>query len=155
MKCGINKTHGHAARFGLTAFTLAEVLMAMVMMAIVIPVAVHALRIATLAGEVSQRKTIAARIGERLINENIIGTQNGVAAQNGTETAGPYEFHYVIKDEPWAPLAASGVISSPNGVNQSVVSSSTIHQISADVSFSAQDKTFTVHLSTLHNTSQQ
>jgi type II secretory pathway pseudopilin PulG len=155
MKCAINRTHGRAGRFRSSAFTLAEVLMAMVMMAIVIPVAVHALRIATLAGEVSQRKTIAARVGERLLNENIIGTQTTVAAQNGTEVVGPYEFHYVIKDEPWAPLAASGVVTSPNGVNQSVVSSATIHQISADVSFAAQDKTFTVHLSTLHNTSQQ
>jgi prepilin-type N-terminal cleavage/methylation domain-containing protein len=136
-------------------FTLAEVLAAMALMAIVIPVAVHALRLATLAGELSQRKAIAARIGERLLNETILNAQNGAPSQNGTEQVGPYDFQYVIKDEPWSALANSTVATSPTGVNQSVVNSSTIHQLTADISFAAQGKQFTVHLSTLHNTTAQ
>ena len=42
-------------------FTLAEVLAALVFMAIVIPAAVHGLRLAGMAGEVAQRKTVAVR----------------------------------------------------------------------------------------------
>lgn len=137
-----------------SAFTLAEVLAALALMAIVIPVAVHAFRIASLAGEVSQRKAIAARLGERLLNETIFGGSTSVAQQNGVEMVGPYEFHYAVKDEPWAALASAPVLNSPNGVNQSVVNQSTIHQLSADVSFNAQDKSFSVHLSTLYNTQQ-
>src|SRR5436190_13357159 len=51
------------------AFTLAEVLAALAFMAIVIPVAVNGLRVANLAGQVGQRKAVAARIAERVLNE--------------------------------------------------------------------------------------
>ncbi len=51
------------------AFTLIEVLAAMLFMAIVIPVAMQGLRIAALAGEVGQRKIVAARIANKLLNE--------------------------------------------------------------------------------------
>ena len=46
-----------------SAFTLAEVLAAMLFLAIVIPAAVEALHVASLAGEVAARKGAAARIG--------------------------------------------------------------------------------------------
>ena len=47
----------------ISAFTLAEVLAAMLFLAIVIPAAVEALHVASLAGEVAARKGAAARIG--------------------------------------------------------------------------------------------
>ena len=50
-------------------FTLAEVLAALVFMAIVVPVAVEGLRVANLAGQVGQRKTVAARVADRVLNE--------------------------------------------------------------------------------------
>ena len=66
------------------AFTLAEVLAALAFMAIVIPVAVEGLRIANLAGEVGQRKAVAARIADRVLNDWIIGSRMQGAAQSGT-----------------------------------------------------------------------
>ena len=48
------------------AFTLAEVLAALLFMAIVIPVALEGLRIASLAGQVGERKAAAARVAERV-----------------------------------------------------------------------------------------
>src|SRR5689334_15182452 len=73
-------------------FTLAEVLAALALMAIVIPVAVHGMRVASLAGVVAQRKALAARIGERLLNETVVTRQWNQSVQNGTEQAGPYQF---------------------------------------------------------------
>src|SRR5436190_9997237 len=65
-------------------FTLAEVMAALVFMAIVIPVALSALRIAARAGEVAARKSEAALVAERILNENIVTTNWDKAVQNGT-----------------------------------------------------------------------
>ena len=48
-----------AVRRARAAFTLVEVLAALTLMAIVIPVAVDAMRLANLAGQVGQRKAVA------------------------------------------------------------------------------------------------
>ncbi len=66
-------------------FTLAEVLAAMAFMAIVIPVAVRGLQIANRAGVLAQRKAIAARVGERVINEIVVARQWSQGTQSGTE----------------------------------------------------------------------
>src|SRR5437899_934923 len=56
------------------AFTLAEVLAALLFMAIVIPVALEGMHVASRAGSVAVRKREAARVAERLLNESIITT---------------------------------------------------------------------------------
>src|SRR6478735_6417980 len=53
-------------------FTLAEVLAALLFMAIVIPVAVQGLRIASRAGSLSERKAIAARLADSKLNELVV-----------------------------------------------------------------------------------
>jgi type II secretory pathway pseudopilin PulG len=71
------------------AFTLIEVLVATLFMVIVIPVALGGMRVASLAGESAQRKLVAARIANRVINELrvenqlLIGGQRGVVLENG------------------------------------------------------------------------
>jgi prepilin-type N-terminal cleavage/methylation domain-containing protein len=137
-------------------FTLAEVLAALALMAIIIPVAVHGLRVANLAGVVAQRKSLATRIGERLLNEAVVTRQWNQSVQNGTEQAGPYQFRWTMRNEPWNQLALSQTtMGGQNGVNQGVVNQNTLHLLSVDVAFAAQDRDFSVHLSTLVNTSQQ
>src|SRR5947209_2381405 len=84
------------------AFTLAEVLAALAFMAIVIPVAVEGLRIANLAGEVGQRKAVAARIAERVLNEWIIGSRTQGTAQSGTIQEGTVQFRWSIRSETWS-----------------------------------------------------
>jgi prepilin-type N-terminal cleavage/methylation domain-containing protein len=134
-------------------FTLVEVLVALLLIAIVVPVTAQGLRLATLAGEISQRKAIAAHIGERVLNEAIV-TGQGQSAQSGTEKAGPYEFRWTIHNEAWSPPATSSSLNSPNGINQNVVNANTIQQLSVEVKFVAQGKDHSVRLSTLVNTSQ-
>ena len=54
------------------AFTFAEILVAMVFVAIVIPVAVEGVLIANRAGTVAERKRVAARLADRLLAELVL-----------------------------------------------------------------------------------
>src|SRR5215469_14289664 len=69
VSCHLSRVTCHAS-----AFTLAEVLAAMLFLAIVIPAALEALHVAGLAGEVAARKGAAARLADRLLNESIVTT---------------------------------------------------------------------------------
>jgi type II secretory pathway pseudopilin PulG len=70
-------------------FTLVEALVAILFMAIVIPVALGAMRVASMAGEAGQRKLVAARIANKVLNElkveNLLQSagQNGLVQENG------------------------------------------------------------------------
>src|SRR6266403_2213002 len=77
-----------------SAFTLAEVLASLVFMAILIPVALEALSIATRAGEVAARKGEAALVAERVLNENVATTNWDKAVQNGTLRQGLSDFRW-------------------------------------------------------------
>lgn len=146
--------YGVDARHG--AFTLIEVMAALLLMAIVIPVTMSGMHVASQAGEVTQRKSIAMRIAERLLNETVVTKQWTLGANSGVEQAGPYTFRWTMHDEPWAQLSnLSQSYNAVNGINTAVVNPNTIHQLSVDVSFSAQGREFTVHLSTLTDISQQ
>jgi type II secretory pathway pseudopilin PulG len=117
-----------------SAFTLAEVLAALLFMAIVIPVAVRGLQIATLAGEVAERKSQAARVAENILNESIILT-NWNRTLRGTVIEGVTEFRYTLRSERWH--------QDPSTFAPALVT--------VDVEFPVQDKTYTVHMSTLAN----
>ena len=124
MRC--DKQGAEKSRAG---FTLAEVLAALVFMAIVIPVAVHALQVASRAGEVAQRKAIAARVGERVLNEITATHQYNSSSQRGTAKEGPYEFRYVTRLQPWERDA--------------------MRLLSVEVVFTAQGQEYVVRLNTL------
>jgi prepilin-type N-terminal cleavage/methylation domain-containing protein len=129
-------------------FTLVEVLAALALMAIVVPVVILALHVASLAGEIAQRKVLAARIGERVLTENIIAKQWNQSSQSGNEAAGPYQFHWTVRNDTWK--HDSTAVANPSGMDLSA-----IHELSVDVTFAAQSKNYSVHLSTLIDTSQQ
>src|ERR1051325_10328086 len=84
------------------AFTLAEVLAALLFMAIVIPVAMQGLRIASRAGSVAERKAVGARLAERKLNELIVTGQWQSAAQKGTVREGLQEYQWQLQSEPWS-----------------------------------------------------
>jgi type II secretory pathway pseudopilin PulG len=111
------------------AFTLAEVLAAMMFMAIVIPVVVECLHVASQAGEVAQRKTEAARVAERILNESIVTTNWNQSAQNGTVEDGSREFNWTLQNEPW---------------NQDPM-----RLLTVQVKYSVQGRDYSVQLSTL------
>ena len=114
-----------------SAFTLAEVLAALMFMAIVIPVAVEALHVAGVSGEVAVRKAEAARVADAILNENIV-TTNWNRAATGTVMQNGHTFQWSLRNETWS--ADSGM-----------------DLVTAEVDFSAQGRTFSVHLSTLEN----
>lgn len=93
---------GARARVRAAAFTLAEVLAAMVFLAILIPVIAECLNIASRAGEVAERKTEAARVAERILNESIVTTNwNNQTSQSGTVSEGIRDFDWTLNNEPW------------------------------------------------------
>src|SRR5258708_33638296 len=95
MKLATAKTKNRAA------FTLAEVLAAMLFLAIVIPAAVEAMHVSSLAGEVAVRKGAAARIADRILNESLVTTNWSSGQQNGTVTEGILDFRWTLTSQNW------------------------------------------------------
>ena len=83
------------------AFTLAEVLAALAFMAIVIPVAVNGLRVANQAGQVGNRKAIATRIADRVLNDWSATAATQTPAQSGTVVEGGTQFRWSVRSENW------------------------------------------------------
>jgi hypothetical protein len=113
------------------AFTLAEVLAAMMFMAIVIPVAMEALHIASVSGEVAVRKAEASRVADRVLNENIV-TTNRTQYATGTVSENGREFRWTLRNEYWP-------------------SESAMQLLTAEVEFTAQGRTYAVRMNTLAN----
>lgn len=84
-----------------SAFTLIEVLAALLFMAIVIPVAIEGLRVASSAGVVAQRKAVAARIGSRVLDEMVATAQTQNQAQSGTVLDAAVPYKWSMKSQPW------------------------------------------------------
>ena len=124
---------------GTAAFTLAEVLAALLFMAIVIPAALEGLHIASLAGTVAARKGEAARIAQRVLTENLVTTNWNQSGQSGTVTEGQRQFRWTLRTAPWT-----------QDPNQNV-----ILKLSVDVFFTAQNRDYSVRLSTLVDNSSQ
>jgi Tfp pilus assembly protein PilV len=117
------------------AFTLAEVLAALLFLAIVIPTAVEALHVASLAGEVAARKGAAARIADRILNESLVTTNWTGGNQSGTVTEGISDFDWKLTSAAWP--------------------EDSMQLLTAEVTFSAQGKNYSVKLSTLANQQTQ
>jgi type II secretory pathway pseudopilin PulG len=114
------------------AFTLAEVLAALMFMAIVIPVTLQGLRIASRAGEVAQRKSQAVRIAENVLNESLVLT-NWMRNQRGTTMEGVTEFQWSLHSDRWN-MDASAFAPS---------------LVTVEVTFPVQNQKYSVNLSTL------
>ena len=117
------------------AFTLAEVLAALLLLAIVIPAAVEALHVSSLAGEVAVRKGAAARIADRILNESVVTTNWNSGVQSGTAREGVLDFHWTLTSQAWPQDA--------------------MQLLTAEVTYQAQGKDYSVKLSTLANAQTQ
>ena len=114
---------------GVDAFTLAEVLAALVFMAIVIPVALQGLQIASRAGMVAERKREAARVAERVLNESIVTTNYVQAVSSGTVLEAEREYRWTLRSEAWTESA--------------------MQLLCVEVTFPVQGQDYTVPMSTL------
>jgi len=125
------KISHHASRITHhAAFTLAEVLAALLFLAIVIPAAIEAIHVASLAGEVAARKGGAARVADRVLNESLVTGTWGTGTQNSTITEGTQEYRWTLTSQGWPQDSA-------------------MQMVTAEVKFSAQGKDYSVKLSTL------
>jgi type II secretory pathway pseudopilin PulG len=131
----VSRLTSAAAKRSCAAFTLAEVLAAMLLLAIVIPAAVEALHVSILAGEVAARKGAAARIADRVLNESIVLTNWNNGVQSGTAQEGVLDFHWTLTSQAWPQDA--------------------MQLLTAEVTYQAQGKDYSVKLSTLANPQTQ
>ena len=119
-----------AAKRRRQGFTLAEVLAAMLFLAIVIPAAVEAMHLASLAGEVAARKGAAVRVADRILNESLVTTNWSNGTQSGTTSEGAMDFRWTLTSQSWPEDAA-------------------LQTVTAEVKFFAQGKDYSVKLNTL------
>ena len=110
-------------------FTLAEVMAALLFLAIVIPTAVEAIRVASLAGEVATRKAAAMRVADAVLNQSLVMTNWVNGPQNGTQGEGLQQYDWTVSSESW--------------------SVDTMQVVTAEVKYSAQGKQYSVKMSTL------
>ena len=129
--CAARRGAVGAARrlYHLSAFTLAEVLAALLFLAIVIPAVVETLHVTSLAGEVAARKGVAARVADRVLNENLVLTNWSNGTQNGTVAEGAQEFHWSLSSQNWP--------------------QDSMQLLTAEVKYTAQGRDYSVKLSTL------
>jgi type II secretory pathway pseudopilin PulG len=112
-------------------FTLVEVLAALLFLAIVVPTVIEALHVATLSGEVAARKSVAARVADRVLNESIVMTNWSSGTQNGTVTEGAIDYRWTMTSETWPQDA--------------------MQLLTVEVKYPAQGKDYSVKMSTLAN----
>ena len=134
----LNAHNPTAAKRRRSAFTLAEVLAALLLMAIVIPVAMQGLHVASTAGEIGQRKMIAARIGNKMLNELKVTAQLQNTGQSGVVQEHGISYRWTVKNQSWT---------------EDTLSQITVATLT--VSFPVQDRNYEVHLSTLVPPPQQ
>ena len=121
-----------ATRFTRTrAFTLAEVLAALLFMTILIPVAMQGVSVASRAGMLGQRKAAAMRIAERVLDEQIATGQVAQATPYGSIVEGDTTYPWTMTTESWTEDAMS--------------------VLTVRVSFEVQGTTFDVAASTLYD----
>lgn len=139
MKLGTRPTSGTAsgADRSQAGFTLAEVLAALLFMAIVIPVAMQGLHIATRAGVVAARKSEAAEVAERVLSECVALTNWTQSNQSGTVVEGDRQYRWTLQSQAW---------------NQDL-NETTMNLLSVEVTYPVQGEDYTVRLSTLVDTS--
>jgi Tfp pilus assembly protein PilV len=115
-----------------SAFTLAEVLVAMLFMVIVVPVVVDAMHIASLSGEVAARKGEAALIADKVLNESIVTTNWSQGGLSGTVELGGEQYSWKLSSQNW---------------NQD----SSMELLSVEVDYPAGGRIYSVTMNTLAN----
>jgi prepilin-type N-terminal cleavage/methylation domain-containing protein len=120
------------ARRAARGFTLVEVMAAMVMMAIIIPISLEGMSIVSRAAVMGQRKTAAMRVAERVINEQLAVVPLGQAVPttgNGSEEEGGQSYTWTMTTAVWP---------------QDTMTQMTVH-----VTFTSQGHPYDMSLSTL------
>jgi len=116
-------------------FTFAEVLAALVFMAIVIPVALQGISVANRAGVGAERKEIAMQLAANMLNQLSVSNLWQTAQASGTFDQDYPGYAWSMQQQAW-----------PDGVMQ---------QLTLEVTYPLQGRVFAVELSTLVDDSVQ
>lgn len=120
-----------ARRRAARGFTLAEVLAALLFMAILIPVTMQGVSVASRAGMLGQRKATAMRIAERVLDEQIVTNQINTGSGTGTIVDREISYPWTLRSDSWSEDAMT--------------------LVTVRVSFDLQGRTFEVGASTLYD----
>lgn len=104
-------------------------LAALLFMAIVVPVALHGMSVASRAGVLGQRKAAAMRVGERVLNDLAITGGWNQGATGGSITEGDTTYAWTMQSVTWP--------------------SDAMTQVTVQVTFTVQGNDYSVSLSTL------
>ncbi|WP_414660037.1 PulJ/GspJ family protein [Horticoccus sp. 23ND18S-11] len=127
--------NGPARRsLGEGGFTLAEVLAALLFMAILVPVTMQGVTVASRAGMLGQRKAAAMRIAERVLEEQLVSGQVATATPYGTVVDGDMSYPWSMRSDPWPEDTAIA-----------------LNVLTVRVEFTVQGATFDVAVSTLYD----
>lgn|GEM_PF-405245 len=113
------------------AFTLVEVLAALALMAIIVPVAMQGVQIASRAGTLGERKATAMRIAESVLNELIVTGEMIQSTASGNVTENGLSYPWTMKSETWSEDA--------------------MNVVTVQVIFTVQGDTYNVSASTLYD----
>jgi prepilin-type N-terminal cleavage/methylation domain-containing protein len=118
-------------------FTLAEILAALVLLAILVPVTLEAVSVASRAGILGQRKAVAMRIAERVLEEQFAAGQLATSpTSSGAITESNIVYPWTLRIDGWA---------EDNRITMSVAT--------VTVEFNVQGSVYDVSASTLFNPS--
>lgn len=79
-----------------------EVLAALLMMSIVVPVTMQAVSVASRAGLMGQRKAAAMRVADRMLNETVISGQALSTSSSGSVMEGDATYVWTLASESWS-----------------------------------------------------
>ena len=94
--------HRRFADSSAAGFTLAEVLAALALLAIVVPVAMEGVSLASRAGALGQRQAAAARVAERVLGEYVATGRTETGAETGSAVEGGLTYTWRLERTPWA-----------------------------------------------------
>jgi len=116
-----------------SGFTLAESLAALAFLAVVVPVAVNGVRVANLAGQVAERKAVAAQVADRVLNELVV-TGRWNSSGRGTVDEGRHQFNWRSESTSWE--------------------RATLRQVSVIVTYNVQGREYDVRVATVLDSAQ-
>jgi prepilin-type N-terminal cleavage/methylation domain-containing protein len=91
-------------------FTFVEILVAMVFMAILVPIAVEALLIANRAGSVAYHKRQAARLASNLLTEMVVTDEWVNGQTSGDLSDQNASYHWELENESWTEDSAQSLV---------------------------------------------
>jgi type II secretory pathway pseudopilin PulG len=136
MKCRPTSLPSRSAEHarGQGAFTLAETLASLAFVAVVIPIAVHGVRVANLAAQVADRRIVATRVADHVLGE-LVATGRWNMASSGTVQEGRHTFTWQSQSIAWE--------------------RATLREVSVTVSYTVQGNPHVARAATILDSAQQ